>query len=811
MLRQFLAFCAIILFCFSAWAECPPAFVLKWGTEGDGNGQFKYPHDIAVDDSQYVYVTDVYNDRVQKFTSEGVFITSWGDSGSANGQFDGPCGIAVDDSGYVYVVDSENYRVQKFTRSGTFITKWGSGGAGDGQFVTAVGIAVDDSGHVYVIDSSTARIQKFTSKGEFITGWEVGTYLAEAIAVSDRGYVYVADWWDDCVRVFTSDGTFLFKWGTSGSGNGQFNIPRGIAIDHNGYVYVTDWTNNCVQKFSYNAAFIARWGSTGTGDGQFEGPIGIAVCDTGDVYVVEEWNCRIQRFNVPDNSDTDGDGLCNAWEVHGIDVDCDQSIDYVLADADPQHKDLYIEVDAMQGLAPSRATLNMVVDAFASAPNNLLDPPNPDSYDGINLHIDLDETTLVRVPWSSCGWPGGGWPDFESTKAAHFGTPTERGDPLRIEAKKKVYRYCIFIDQFEGAVSGAAEDIGCNDFVVSLGHPDWQPVSPEDQAGTFMHELGHALGLDHGGIDDVIWKPNYASVMNYLWQVPNRNKLSGPDSLALELYRESWELTYSSTEYHLLQEDALDERESLGGKPGRYVPVGPPCGAVIPTAQIVPMDAPVDWDRDGIMDVDPVCADANFIPGMPTSTPSPFDWLWVVSDWSLIWYLPNESSAWSEEVRPAVRLAQLQELTFEIVDSLSTLRFDCNGNGIPDGTEIENGTLQDYNLNGIPDICERFATGTKDNELPSRSQLTIYSYPNPFNPFTTIEYSIPNTGTVVLKIFDVKGRLLRTLVNEIKTVGEHRALWDGRDVSGALVASGIYFVRLETGGKFLSRKVVLIR
>ena len=74
------------------------------------------------------------NNRIQKFSSAGVFITKWGSQGSGNGQFNYPSGIAVDASGNVYVAEQNNRRIQKFSSSGSFIAKWGSWGSGDGQF-----------------------------------------------------------------------------------------------------------------------------------------------------------------------------------------------------------------------------------------------------------------------------------------------------------------------------------------------------------------------------------------------------------------------------------------------------------------------------------------------------------------------------------------------------------------------------------------------------------------------------------------------------------------------------------------------------
>ena len=62
-------------------------FEEKWGSLGEGNGQFNRPYDVAVDNLGNVYVADTYNDRIQKFTSDGTFLASWGTYGTGNGQF----------------------------------------------------------------------------------------------------------------------------------------------------------------------------------------------------------------------------------------------------------------------------------------------------------------------------------------------------------------------------------------------------------------------------------------------------------------------------------------------------------------------------------------------------------------------------------------------------------------------------------------------------------------------------------------------------------------------------------------------------
>ncbi|MDX1440349.1 MAG: T9SS type A sorting domain-containing protein, partial [Rubricoccaceae bacterium] len=84
-------------------------------------------------------------------------------------------------------------------------------------------------------------------------------------------------------------------------------------------------------------------------------------------------------------------------------------------------------------------------------------------------------------------------------------------------------------------------------------------------------------------------------------------------------------------------------------------------------------------------------------------------------------------------------------------------------------------------------------------------------YPNPFNPETSIQFSIPNRGEVELAVFDTKGRLVRRLIRATRAGGNYTERWDGRDVNGETVASGVYFVRLVWSGRSQSQKVVLLR
>jgi hypothetical protein len=84
--------------------------------------------------------------------------------------------------------------------------------------------------------------------------------------------------------------------------------------------------------------------------------------------------------------------------------------------------------------------------------------------------------------------------------------------------------------------------------------------------------------------------------------------------------------------------------------------------------------------------------------------------------------------------------------------------------------------------------------------------------PNPFNPATTIEFSVPKAGHAVLRIYDGQGKIVRTLVDrDYVAAARDRADWDGRDDAGQLVSSGVYFYKLEAGDSVASRKMLLLK
>jgi hypothetical protein len=115
----------------------------------------------------------------------------------------------------------------------------------------------------------------------------------------------------------------------------------------------------------------------------------------------------------------------------------------------------------------------------------------------------------------------------------------------------------------------------------------------------------------------------------------------------------------------------------------------------------------------------------------------------------------------------------------------------------------------------LPPQCLRSSTPVDGAEpdvdaVPASTALRA-NVPNPFNPTTSVPFDLARAGRVQLVVFDVSGRRVRTLVDAEFPAGRHQQVWDGFDDAGGRVASGVYVVRMQTGGFVASRRIVVLR
>ena len=100
---------------------------------------------------------------------------------------------------------------------------------------------------------------------------------------------------------------------------------------------------------------------------------------------------------------------------------------------------------------------------------------------------------------------------------------------------------------------------------------------------------------------------------------------------------------------------------------------------------------------------------------------------------------------------------------------------------------------------------------TGSEELLASAMLNLSNYPNPFNPSTTIEYSLKEPCNICLEIYNIRGRKVRILINEFKCTGYYNVIWQGTDDNGKNVTSGIYFYQMKTRDYSIVKKMILLR
>jgi tripartite motif-containing protein 71 len=272
-------------------------------------GELNTPWGAATDAAGNVYVADGGNNRIQKFSSSGVFQLTWGTDVVSSGPDDtiagdfeicvagedicqaaapstglggdlrSPVGVAVDGAGNVYVADADNHRIQKFDTSGHFklafgedvvatgspddaglgfekcvagvdVCKRGGEGGQAGSIPYPNGVAVDSSGNVYSADDQNFRVDKFNSAGTFVRAW--GKDVDAPGSADDTGTGF-----EICtpVDVDTGQGGEF-----PGARAGELADARGIGTDAAANVYVADGDNNRIQKYTSGGSPLRTWG-----------------------------------------------------------------------------------------------------------------------------------------------------------------------------------------------------------------------------------------------------------------------------------------------------------------------------------------------------------------------------------------------------------------------------------------------------------------------------------------------------------------------------------------------------------------------
>ena len=147
----------------------------------------------------------------------------------------------------------------------------------------------------------------------------------------------------------------------------------------------------------------------------------------------------------------------------------------------------------------------------------------------------------------------------------------------------------------------------------------------------------------------------------------------------------------------------------------------------------------------------------------------------------------------------SIVVTDLLTVTYSEENPSGGVEIDNDGDGYPD--YIITPIIQDIPTNIDSKYASTMFTGYE----------LYQNYPNPFNPTTTIIFDIPVTSQATIKVYDIQGGYIKTLVNTHYSAGSHRVVWDGTNSSGMKINSGVYFYVLNTGETRIVKKMQLLK
>ncbi|MHC0037855.1 6-bladed beta-propeller [Pseudoneobacillus sp. C159] len=229
----------------------------RFGQEGEGEGDFRFPYGITGDEKNNVYVADMYTGKISIFDSKGKFIKYFNEKDPKNSVIESPAGLRIVDN-RLYVTDIKKSSVFVFSLDGKKILEISYAQNPEDKLAAPNAVTLDNDNNIYVSDSGNQRVIKYDNQGKYlatINGSEGGTGQStfvnpRGVGVDSRGVLYVVNNLASSISGFDRDGKKIFEIGSMGDENEQFYLPNGLNIDQNGIIYITDTVNQRIAVYN---------------------------------------------------------------------------------------------------------------------------------------------------------------------------------------------------------------------------------------------------------------------------------------------------------------------------------------------------------------------------------------------------------------------------------------------------------------------------------------------------------------------------------------------------------------------------------
>jgi DNA-binding beta-propeller fold protein YncE len=430
------------------------------GRRGDGNGEYNWPRDLAIDEATGdLWTVDTKKNRIQILRPDCSWLASRGSAGSDVGQFNWPRAIEIRQSdGTAWIADTQNHRVVVWdVATRTAVGQFGTGNPGNlaNQLNRPMGIAVDEAtGHIFVADTINNRIVELSADPggtniQLVRTIAYGFDQPEAIDIGPDGRIYVADTADSEVVILGSGGTWLATFGATEG----LDHPAGIAVMPSGDVLVSDSFNDRILVYSNDPDWQPPVPDVVDPDGTLDSPTQDQVLTTAPVTFagnatddVSVTNVRVAIRRTSDQLWWNG----STWQASAVNFEATLTAPGTTTTAwsyawTPPAADSYaVQVSAVDGAGNVDESKPYVrfsyTDGVADSanPNGLVSKPSNDEVFS-SAPIDIDGTatddvgvTNVRVELrnvaSGLYWNGTAWQaisvPLEATLATPMGTST---------------------------------------------------------------------------------------------------------------------------------------------------------------------------------------------------------------------------------------------------------------------------------------------------------------------------------------------------------------------------------------------------